>query len=610
MEEFIGKIWHRYISQRAQQDYPEAAINLDEIRFELGLFFRALGGEGGLRIEEALETDNYARRSLMQRVAGEGKRNSLAWRDDETLRLPNRIALFSDNALNYDLYLWLAAISSSDVEQTFWLASNQQRSLQTLEAWPGLTKVYSRLVEAHILQRPSPEGLPTAEANQEQIIQAALRQPERAMQFKQAAKKVPQAVPLWLHPSPPEMSMEGLASQHDPDQPESQKTKPADAAKKRKQGEHAQLPTDKGGLLSFRLETLWSWSEYIKVDRSTTESDDDDATKTAEDMDSIAVAQDSEAASSKIKIDLDLPSGEYDDIVLGEGIPIDEWNYKTQVMQKDYCRLQPMIVRHAGEQALPSELKIQARKIRQQFEMLRPERQWVSRQAQGSEIDLESYVSYLSDRKHGQVNNDQLVYRQARQQHRDLACLLLADLSLSTEAYINNDKRVIDVIRNSVYLFSEALSATGDQFAVHGFSSRNRNHVRFYDIKAFDAPYDEVARGRINALKPGYYTRMGAAIRHASKLLGEQGAKQKLLLLLTDGKPNDLDQYEGRYGLEDTRMAVLEAQALGIQPFCITIDQQAEDYLPYLFGKQSFMLVRHAKDLPQKLPLLYLRLTR
>jgi len=103
---------------------------------------------------------------------------------------------------------------------------------------------------------------------------------------------------------------------------------------------------------------------------------------------------------------------------------------------------------------------------------------------------------------------------------------------------------------------------------------------------------------------------MGAAIRYASQLLIAQASTQNLLLILTDGKPNDLDKYEGRYGIEDTRMAVIEAEKMGLRPFCVTIDEQAEDYLPYLFGQQSYMVIRNAEELPRKLPRLYLRLTQ
>ena len=216
----------------------------------------------------------------------------------------------------------------------------------------------------------------------------------------------------------------------------------------------------------------------------------------------------------------------------------------------------------------------------------------------------------MADRKQGHVNSDTPIYRDLRNETRDLSCMLLADLSLSTDAYINNTSRVIDVIRDALYLFTEALSVTGDRFALHGFSSRNRNHVRFHNIKDFDQAYDNDVRGYIDAIRPGYYTRMGAAIRYASQLLEKEATSQKLLLIITDGKPNDLDKYEGRYGIEDTRQAILEAEKKGLQPFCVTIDEKAEDYLPYLFGKNAYILIKNAAELPTKLPLLYLRLTR
>jgi len=418
-------------------------------------------------------------------------------------------------------------------------------------------------------------------------------------------------VPLWLHPSPPVEEFTSTKPVQDPDIPEtSEAKKDQKKQQKKKQGNRTDMPEGNDGLMSFRLESLWSWGEYSKVDRTSTEDDDDDAMQTVEDMDNITIAQDSETTASKIKLDLDLPASQYDDIVLGEGVPIDEWDYKKQSLQKDHCRIIPMTSRDTEATDLPAKLKSQARKIRRQFEILRPQRHWISRQSEGSELDLENYINFLTDRKHGHVNSDTPVYRDLRNETRDLSCMLLADLSLSTDAHINNTSRVIDVIRDSLYLFSEALSVTGDRFALHGFSSRNRSHVRFYNIKGFDEPYNNDVRGHIDAIKPGYYTRMGAAIRYASQLLEKEATTQKLLLIITDGKPNDLDKYEGRYGIEDTRQAILEAEKKGLQPFCVTIDEKAEDYLPYLFGKNAYVLLKNATELPAKLPQLYLRLTR
>ncbi|MCK5918742.1 MAG: VWA domain-containing protein [Cocleimonas sp.] len=612
LEELVGSTWHRFITKRADKSYPEATVYLDDIRHTAGIFFRALGGEGGLQVKNATETELKARRSILQRIAGIGGKTEYAWRDEETLRLPESIALFPTKQLNFDLYLWLTALSVIDASQAKtkdWISRNQYRTLKTLQIWPGLKTPYQALVKAHLKQRPSMEGLPDDEAAQEQAICLALRDARARVQL-QFAKRPPQPVPLWLHPAPPAIEFQTNKAPQDPDIEEAPSSKKQQQKqKKRKQGDRTDMPEGNHGLMTFRLESLWSWAEYSKVDRTSTEDDDDNAMQTAEDMDHVTVAQDSQTTSSKIKLDLDLPSSEYDDIPLGEGLPIDEWDYKQQRLLKDHCRLQTMTARHAEPMELPERLRAQAQKVRRQFEIIQPQRHWQNRQHDGTELDLESYITFLADRQQGHVNSDTPVYRELRNKSRDLSCLLLADLSLSTDAHINNDARVIDVIRDSMFLFSEALTVTGDRFALHGFSSRNRSHIRFYNIKNFHDRYDSRIRGHIDAARPGYYTRMGAAIRHATTLLEKEASSQKLLLIVTDGKPNDLDKYEGRYGIEDTRMAVLEAEKKGLRPFCITIDEQAESYLPYLFGSKSFVVIRNAEELPKKLPQLYLRLT-
>ena len=197
---------------------------------------------------------------------------------------------------------------------------------------------------------------------------------------------------------------------------------------------------------------------------------------------------------------------------------------------------------------MPPSLKRTAHKLRAQFQQLASARIWHRGQPEGSEIDIDAYLRYASDRTAGNLAGADGLYRDLRAGARDLACLLLADLSLSTDTYISNSKRVVDVIRDSLFLFAETLSATGDRFAIYGFSSRRRDPIRVHQIKTFDQLYDAGVRGHIAAIKPGYYTRMGAAVRYATSLLQQQSAGRRLLLLLTDGKPNDLDQYEGRYG--------------------------------------------------------------
>jgi nitric oxide reductase NorD protein len=222
---------------------------------------------------------------------------------------------------------------------------------------------------------------------------------------------------------------------------------------------------------------------------------------------------------------------------------------------------------------------------------------------------LDAYLRFAADlRAAGAANADRL-YRDQRSGARDLACLLLADLSLSTDTWIDDNGRVIDAIRDSLFLFGESLAATGDRFAMLGFSSRRRDPVRVHRLKDFDERYGAAVRGRIAAIRPGYYTRLGAGIRHAAGRLVGEGAGRRLLLILTDGKPNDLDRYEGRWGIEDTRHAVWEARRRGLEPFCVTIDPEGNDYLPHLFGNGGYVVIRRAAELPSRLPLLYARLT-
>jgi nitric oxide reductase NorD protein len=268
-----------------------------------------------------------------------------------------------------------------------------------------------------------------------------------------------------------------------------------------------------------------------------------------------------------------------------------------------------MLARDAEPVPLPDHLRAKARRLGSLFEMLKPRRIWLNGQADGSELDINAVIDSATDRLRGVKAAEVGLFRSFRNAERDLSCLLLADLSLSTDSHINGEQRVIDVIRDSLFLFSEALAATGDRFSLYGFSSRRRSHVRFHTLKTFGENYSPEVKGRIQAIKPGYYTRMGAAIRYSTQLLSKEVSSEKLLLILTDGKPNDLDKYEGRHGIEDTRMAVREAAELGVRPFCVTIDEKARDYLPYLFGNTSYMLVRNAGELPAKLPLLYARLT-
>jgi nitric oxide reductase NorD protein len=235
--------------------------------------------------------------------------------------------------------------------------------------------------------------------------------------------------------------------------------------------------------------------------------------------------------------------------------------------------------------------------IRQRFAALRPQRTLRRRQTDGDDIDLEACVEGLANLRAGWPMADDLYCSQQRTR-RDMAILILIDVSGSTDGWISNNRRVIDVEREALLLVCIALGAMGEPFAVQAFSGNGPAAVSLWDIKRFDEPYSPAVALRIAALEPDRYTRTGAALRHASATLLREGATHRLLLLLSDGKPNDNDVYEGRYGIEDTRQAVTEARLQGISPFCLAVDRQAASYLPAVFGAQHHALLQTPASLP------------
>ena len=354
-----------------------------------------------------------------------------------------------------------------------------------------------------------------------------------------------------------------------------------------------------------------SWSELIRLDRGTDDEPDPNAATAANDMDTLSLARGDQTTVSRIKFDLDLPSASVDDLPLGRGRKTPEWDWRRQILQPDHCALQCVVARPGELYRPPQALRATARRVRRRLEVLRAAPRWKNGQTLGDEIDLDAWVRFQTETRCAtSYSTSPPVYAQRQRGERSFATLLLADLSLSTDAYATSDARVIDVIREAMYVFGEALSGTGDAFEMLGFSSVRRQHVRIQHIKGFDERWNDVVRARVGALKPGFYTRMGAALRDATRRLSARPERQRLLLVLTDGKPNDLDIYEGRYGLEDTRHAVQEARDAGLTPFCVTIDREAHQYLPLLFGSQGYALVHRPHDLVRRLTQAWATLAR
>jgi nitric oxide reductase NorD protein len=204
------------------------------------------------------------------------------------------------------------------------------------------------------------------------------------------------------------------------------------------------------------------------------------------------------------------------------------------------------------------------------------------------------------DQRTGHTIDDRL-YIAVRPARRGIAIALLIDISGSTDEWIDEHDRVIDVEKVALLLASEALDALGDLYAILTFSGKGRQNVRMRTVKDFTESNGSTVRERIAALEPEGYTRAGAAIRHASTLLTRQPAGHRLLLILSDGKPNDIDEYEGLSAVEDTRQAIIEARRDGVYPFCLTIDRQGQEYLARIFGEAGHTVLRNPEQLPMAL---------
>lgn len=607
VEELAGSVWHRFITRKAEAGFPQAGVELEQIQPGLALLFRALGGGHEVSLEAAQARQLQVRRSWLQKVAGTAQQLSVAWRDANTVRLPPSLAVFPETSYNLELYRWLTILAAvAAPRMRHWGRDNQRWILAALEEFPALRARYTELVLAHLALRPQPDSLSGAEAELEAAIRQALLKPGTVEDFP-LSERAPWPVALWLYPA----VNTGNPQQTNWDEEEDGSLlgkAQGEGSAPRKQASRVEDNAGKQGFLVFRLENLFTWTEHIDIDRCGDDNDDIDAARVADDLDELALSKKRKRKGGGLKLHLDLPPADMDDIPLGEGIKLPEWDFRRNELRQDFVCVQMMQPRLQDAMQLPEHLSVLAQKIRRQFELMRSEPLWLRQQMQGSELDLQACVDFQVERRHGHTRQPGL-YMDLQRKQRDLSCLALADLSMSTDAHVNDERRVIDVIGDSLMLFAEALSAAGDDFALYGFSSLRRQSVRMLELKRFEQKYNSAVCGAIRSLKPGYYTRMGAAIRRATQLLGKRPHRRKLLLLITDGKPNDLDLYEGRYGVEDTREAVLEARRAGILPFCITIDQKAGEYLPYMFGANGYTLIKEPAQLPVRLPQLYRLLT-
>lgn len=231
-------------------------------------------------------------------------------------------------------------------------------------------------------------------------------------------------------------------------------------------------------------------------------------------------------------------------------------------------------------------------------------------QEEGSELDLDVAIRSLTDFKSG-ATPDPRIHMSHRTDGRDMAVLLLIDLSQSLNDTVAGSAAptVLDLSREAVTLLAWAIEQLGDGFAIAGFHSNTRHDVRYQHIKGFSERFNDDVKGRLAGMEAAYSTRMGAALRHAGHYLGARQADKKLLLILTDGQPSDIDTPDERQLIEDARQAVRELGQDGIYTHCISLDPKADAYVSDIFGPR-YTVIDHVQRLPERLPKLFMALTR
>ncbi|WP_296503642.1 VWA domain-containing protein [Rhodoferax sp.] len=290
-----------------------------------------------------------------------------------------------------------------------------------------------------------------------------------------------------------------------------------------------------------------------------------------------------------------------------------EWDYASQSYRPDwislYERLHPS-GNPADIDTLLAKHSALAKRLKRLLDLLKPqEKVRVRYQEEGSELDLDVAIRSLIDFKSG-GQPDPRINMSHRTDGRNIAVMLLLDLSESlNEKTVGSEQTILALSQEAVSLLAWSIEQLGDPFAIAGFHSNTRHDVRYLHIKGFGEHWNDDVKGRLAAMEAGYSTRMGAAMRHAAHYLEGQKADKKLMLILTDGQPSDVDAHDERLLIEDARQSVKELDQQGIFTYCINLDPKADEYVSDIFGHQ-YTVIDHIERLPEQLPKLFMALTR
>lgn len=589
-EESIGKAWDKYLNKKVYKSHEEQRVYFSDISKSLNIFHHLLGGEKGKDLQVTDKRHLETSRTLLEKLSFLGTEFFLAWQDEKSIYLPVSFAYFPEKKDNEMLYYWLVAMATKvNITGTNLLSQNINAVKYLTNRYSGFDIFYTYVTEYL-----------SSEFEELLFINSLEDKDDEAL-----INSHPN--PMWIYPSmnagnilKSDSEEEDLVREEDKDK--------VDKLEMKKQTNQIDDKHETDGFLAFLPESLMSIFEQVNVDRMEDDTFDENALYHAEDLDEITLGKKQANLSSRIKMDLDLQPDMTEVYPLGKGHFIDEWDYRKDEYLINYVRIKPQVTLNVIPIELPQRLRKTVKKIQSELDLLELDRIKNDRLPYGDEINIDTWIEYTSHQNKSM--HHQKFYTTFEKKTRDMATLILADVSLSTEGGITQDIRIIDVIKDGLMVFSEALEKLQDKFAIYSFSSLQNKKVYFNIIKNFKDEYSDIIRGRIDSMHPQYYTRLGAAIRESAKILDKQQSANKLLLIISDGKPNDEDRYDGRYGIEDTKKAIEEVKKKGITPFCLTVDVDAKEYLSYLFGRNGYAILRDGQKLPKVLPEIYINLTK
>ncbi len=289
----------------------------------------------------------------------------------------------------------------------------------------------------------------------------------------------------------------------------------------------------------------------------------------------------------------------------GFHLTYDEWNFEKRKYKEHFCKVYPKIQLKTDSNYYQNTILknnstlLNLRKI---LTNLNNKMQQQKRQTQGEEFDIDAIIDLYVD-VHSKKTPSDKIYLSNRKKEKDLSILLLLDISLSSDSYAAGN-RVIDVEKQVSILFGEILNEFNIDFSIDSFYSKTRNFSTYLTVKDFDENW-AIAKNKVGAIEPSGYTRIGAALRHAGARLDTRKTKNKWIILISDGKPNDYDKYEGKYGINDVKQALRELNQREISSYALAIEAQAKYYLPQMFGQNHYQILTTPTELLQSMVKLY-----